>query len=313
MTFSTKDEFNPEHPFNKKVAELLRDVHKRQVNPYAKSAFASIGHHNDVSEKTLDENIAYEPDFDKFANSLIKERPRPMTYRPIKTPQEDHEFKEIVRGRALHEHYHENDKLLTEHHSFPAHQINSIRRYTDHSQPLNRKLFFRHLELSEKGAPNDKIDHIENDDMDGEYRQVIFGKGDDTYHHGRVLDSITRGGHTPKELTLYSGVRFHPEEKIDATRQLHLPAYTSSSLSPKVAHAFSLRGDEGNNHHILRIHWPRESNGAYIAPHSTHMSEYEHLLPRGLTLHVHPEPFRFRDNNYHIHIWDAEPLDGHKR
>jgi ADP-ribosyltransferase exoenzyme len=63
----------------------------------------------------------------------------------------------------------------------------------------------------------------------------------------------------------------------------------------------SLQEDETetpNNKHIIRIHVPKGSHGAYVEKHTNISGEYEFLMHKNAKLHIHPKPEIVDHGNY---------------
>lgn len=79
-------------------------------------------------------------------------------------------------------------------------------------------------------------------------------------------------------LTTYSGMAFDPTTQINKGIY-HTPAFTSTSIDPKVTKKFIYPQEPKAEKHIAVFHLkPGYDKGAYIQPVSTHSDEYEYLL-----------------------------------
>jgi hypothetical protein len=129
----------------------------------------------------------------------------------------------------------------------------------------------------------------------------------------KTLDAVTRKHKLKTKLTTYSGVRFNPGEEASKNegREIHLPAYTSSSLKASEARMFA-REDDNNNSHMVRFNMPKGHGGFHVGRNSNHRDEHEFLIPRNtrwrIAEHpeVHPHPTAEGRN---VHIWNAHPAD----
>lgn len=136
-----------------------------------------------------------------------------------------------------------------------------------------------------------------------------------------------------RPITVWSGISFTPEYNAARGEEIHLPAFTSTSLKRSVAGGFATYLDHSEhiyhkdtkekipfsefhearrNHneqqmiqyyHLLKIHVPRYSHALYMRSVSPHPIEEEVLLHPGCRLHVHPEPGV--DHKSHIVIWKS--------
>lgn len=153
-----------------------------------------------------------------------------------------------------------------------------------------------------------------------------------TEQHITNLDEVMKMKQTPSDMKVYSGIQHHPMEaypkKEDSgALHVHLPAFTSASLSHNVARGFAgkklKKDEEGTLHsHILKIHVPKGSNGFY----ASHLSEYamdekEFVIPRNSQMKIHPTPHTIirkyplygKEQTHHFHIWHARLVhDGEK-
>jgi hypothetical protein len=162
-----------------------------------------------------------------------------------------------------------------------------VERYIKASGTLNRALYRSHL--AGQTAPS----------------QVPSSEGHDNHEPAKLDKALNKPLSHP--LHVMSGVRFHPGE-IAAQHPdslVHLPAYTSTSIHPKIAHEFSEYRAEGMHH--LHIHMQPGDKGAYVAHHAdTSEHEHEFVLPRATTLKVNPKPDIHEDaDGTKQHIWHA--------
>lgn len=169
-----------------------------------------------------------------------------------------------------------------------------VYRYTAASKPLNKLLYANHKEGKE--SP-DKMD--------------VTGAKNFT-HDLKGIDAAIHRNKLSHELVSYSGINWHPMSKADHENVIHLPAYTSTSLSKKVAHGFAKSGKKTpdvKDIHILKIHSPAGSAGMYTHddPAITHYEgENEYIVPRNTSIRVHPTPEVFTDKDGHnVHVWTA--------
>jgi hypothetical protein len=153
------------------------------------------------------------------------------------------------------------------------HHLNS---YTQGSRMLNKELYMAHTAGME--APS-----------------VV--QGFTTEHNVKRLDDAINRNKTKTNIHVYSGVGFDPEERASKheSGHIHLPAYTSTSISKHIARNFAAtQGEEkstmlrkdGLKGHILSIHVPKGHPHAYIENESRFKGEKEVLLPRATTVRV---------------------------
>lgn len=190
------------------------------------------------------------------------------------------------------------DELETRHamHHLSDAEKNRVHEYSNSSWHLNRELYKAHVE----------------------------GRRHDPQHDNNVthIDSALKKHKLAEPLTTYSGTHFDVGKEAAKTpsREIHLPAYTSSSIKPSIARGFAQeqKPDEKNQKkkvsHIIRFHLPKGHHGLYLGTRSNFSNEHEFLLPRNTRVkigehpEVHPHPY---DMNHEIHVWDAHPVDHH--
>lgn len=132
-------------------------------------------------------------------------------------------------------------------------------------------------------------------------------------HNLPKLDKAIDHHSLKHELHVYSGVSFHPgiEAAKNPEGKLHLPAYTSTSLSKAKAHEFTAPR-EGKNH-VLHVHLKPSQKGIYVGKFSAHGdNEHEFLLPRHTTLKVHPKPTIVHGPEGETHIWHSHVVPNEK-
>lgn len=184
-----------------------------------------------------------------------------------------------------------------------------VYNYTMGSKGINTELFNSHVENR-------------NPNMEKYQQERIKG-----------IDSVLNDSKLDHDLHVFSGVGFHPDtiqKTDDNKRLLHLPSYTSTSISPRVASTFAkhFRSDTKEKvpdvttdfyesthpveSHVLKIKVPAGHRGVYIGEKSDYPSEHEFLLPRKVTLHIHDDPETY-DNDMHdlfkrklVKVWRAE-------
>jgi hypothetical protein len=124
------------------------------------------------------------------------------------------------------------------------------------------------------------------------------------------IDKSLRKNKTPDDMVVYSGISASHGSKIKNNLVLHHPSYLSTSLSPLVAKSFAGGNDSTD---ILKIHVPKGHSGAYVGEISHHRAEREFVLPRGLTLRIHPDKQQTMimpgDRDYTVHHATIEPID----
>lgn len=238
---------------------------------------------------------------------------KPIEFGQKQEIKEETVFSKDMSDRANDEH----DRLLRHYNKYSEVHKKRISQYSGRSKGLNNYAHGRY-----DGKPKDEKFE----------KQTI--ETDDLVHTHK----------TPHAIDVYSGVPESPHHIIkkqggyESGKGGHiiLPAYTSTSLSPRIAHGFShpdkkanqelakMHKDkritssknphdimEGPGHtHMLHIHVPKGHAGAYIGHHSQY-SEKEFILPRNTRLHVHHEPTITHDEatGKNSFIWHAHIVD----
>lgn len=113
--------------------------------------------------------------------------------------------------------------------------------------------------------------------------------------HTKHLDSAINAHRTPEELTVHSGIKYDPREKMKKG-MVHHPAYLSTSLNKEHAAQFAggkreyLTGEHNRHFNVLSIKVPKGHPGAYVGHIQDFASEREFILPRGSKLrHIKTE------------------------
>ncbi len=110
------------------------------------------------------------------------------------------------------------------------------------------------------------------------------------------LSSALRTHTTPHDIVVHSGIKHSPgklKPDNDGITRMNMPAFTSTSLSSKIAETFSdldlKKAGEADAHH-LHIHIPAGSHGAYVDHHSSAEGEKEFILHPNAKIEVDPTP-----------------------
>jgi hypothetical protein len=177
-----------------------------------------------------------------------------------------------------------SDSLVSHYDKFTPEHKEAIKNYTATSWDTNRTLW--HL-------------HEHGHSHDNEYSKQNLSH----------LDSAMEAHKTPHDMTVYSGTAQDPRNPMDPNKTVHHPAYLSTSTSKDVAHSFAHsnaeKGEGYSSMHLLHIHVPKETKGAYVDHVSNSPGEKEFILPRGTNLKWHEtetEPYTDDDGeDYEIH------------
>ena len=201
----------------------------------------------------------------------------------------------VFGKHSINENIDKLGKELEKHYRFSHKKdLDAIRDYTYTSYPVNSHL---HRKTTWKLRPLEK-DH-----------ELV-----------KPMDEALNRHKTPKELTVYSGVRRSPEHAIKhAGDEKHgvltkTSNYTSASLDPNTAAQFTDHDTKSKYNekfgnfvgHMLKIHVPKGHPGAYVDHHSSHKGEKEFILPHNTRMHIHPNPEYDKETGNMI--WNAHVL-----
>jgi hypothetical protein len=132
------------------------------------------------------------------------------------------------------------------------------------------------------------------------------------------LDKTLDRQSTNEDIYVYTGLNHSPSKYFkDRTSKnpvtVHLPAFTSTSTSPKTARGFSketfdLRDedhgiDAGGGRHFLKIAVPKGTKASSVKKQSFVPEENEILLHRGHNIEIHHTPTKLADDTY---MWHAK-------
>lgn len=154
--------------------------------------------------------------------------------------------------------------------------------------------------------------------------------------HANIIHHLTNmiNHHTdaPKEdVHVLSGIKSDPNEWIkkgDEGNIIHVPSFTSTTISPRTARSFSRTFTDQhttdgvhttiNNRHVLKIHVKKgQKVGSYIREHSNFKAEAEFLVKPNVVLKLNKTPTTYENINHggdhvihdRIHVWDAHIMD----
>ena len=223
-----------------------------------------------------------------------------------KSPREQKEKENAAQNFHLDLHFHYG--------KYNEQHISTIHEHTDESHPLNTALHHQH-KTGELIYPLDDEDKPKHPTFSLERRKKNMDK---------MMEHVPPA---PHDFHVYTGLAGSPfAHKMglpihDYTPEGHakalLPAFTSTSILPDVAHDFASKSSDGHDH-MLKIHIPEGSrHGTYVATHSQVKSEHEFLLKRGLKIHIHPEPEIHppvvgKHFNTPLKIWHAKIVGEHE-
>lgn len=124
-----------------------------------------------------------------------------------------------------------------------------------------------------------------------------------------TLDSALKRNKLKKQLITYSGLGFNPAHIMQGNK-LHLPAYTSSTTHRGVSLLYAVPDSHGNRH-VMQIKHPKGSTGFYVGDNEDYspFNQKEHIMPRGVTLQIDPEPEIHEDSEgKKLHVWKAKRM-----
>jgi hypothetical protein len=154
------------------------------------------------------------------------------------------------------------NNTLTQHYSkYNDEDKDIIHHYTTSSEDMNNYAWERH---QDKKYPI-KINHESNQED---------------------MDAALNRHKTPHKLSVYSGIKYDPRNKMDSKGVVEHPAYLSSSLHKHTAKFFSGTDITDKNvvGHVLKINVPKGHPGGYVEHHTNNPGEEEFILPRGTKL-----------------------------
>jgi hypothetical protein len=183
-------------------------------------------------------------------------------------------------------------------------QSHALKKYSSNSHDTNRELInnatgkrstFAHRTYD---TPQDKIHRDEQLKYHNDHVESL----DKSFAHPNAV--------LKQDLHVFHGTsRFNPgEEAKKGGGRITFPAYTSTSIDPKIAADFA-----GNNSdsHIIHIHLKKGQRAHYLGTNSNYDHEKEVMLPRNSTVQINPIPTVVH-NGYgegKTHIWHGHVVD----
>lgn len=167
-------------------------------------------------------------------------------------------------------------------------EIDAVKAYTLNSTPINH--------------------HLKND-----------GHGILDIHHNSqyaysvdldALHSAITKNRLPYHLTTYTGLKDHPFTATKSLGIFHTTGHLSTSLSPIVAHNFSLVNNPDAVSHILKIHNNKGANGLFVGFNeklTPSPIELEYIIPHGTPIicHIVPEEVHDETGKLTHYVWSA--------
>ena len=165
-----------------------------------------------------------------------------------------------------------------------------VSKYTWNSYKLNSELFDRH----NKRKPVPEYLHANDDD---EHPINISD-----------FDNLIDSHRLPHEMTVYSGLHFHPNEHRGRI-YIH-PSYLSTSVSPHVSKEFgktlemydSENGTSRSIRNILRLHLPKGHPHLFTDKGSNYPGQGEIILPRNTRFQMGQRPTHIIRGNFLNHF-----------
>lgn len=200
-------------------------------------------------------------------------------------------------------------------HEYDPHYHQFLNHYTTNSYNLNNRLIEHHR--AGKNPPEHVESHLDYD-VDDEHQQMPI-------IHVPSFDKLIHAHKMPDDVTVYSGLHFHPNQHQGKIAMV--PSYMSTSLSPHVAKDFGKQWIMTNHDggativkNILRLHLPKGHSGLFADNASHFPGQGEIILPRGMRYQIGQRPThviegKFRDHfndspvtNKQYHIWTGRIL-----
>ena len=169
-----------------------------------------------------------------------------------------------------------HDRIKGHYNKYSKSELNTIKDYSNHSKLINSY----HWEKSKNPEYKPGGDtHYYNKELENQLKGST-----------KLMDAMVSRHKTPEDLTVYSGTK-HDPRKIKKNGVVNHPAYLSTSLDPEIAESFAGRNRQTNarkkesHHHLLQIHVPKGTPGAYVAHTEKALPwERELILPRNTKL-----------------------------
>lgn len=204
-----------------------------------------------------------------------------------------------------------HEKLNQDSDSFKKHDKHgAMSDYTKGSKHINKYLIDK-----ASGKKHDYVHHYGDGASDKKYKTEMHKK---VQEHIKNLDHALKSSKLKHDVHVYHGLKgWHPgEEAAKNGGKIHLPGYTSTSISKRQAHSFS-HADGNGTKHMLHIHLKKGQRAKYLGDNSGFSHEKEMLLPRGITLKIHPRHTVLNGDgkdaegrhSHKIHVWHATVED----
>jgi hypothetical protein len=146
--------------------------------------------------------------------------------------------------------------------------------------------------------------------------------GTDKRHAGtdkqvNSLNNTLKIHKTPHDMTVYSNSKMDPREKKNAEGVVHHPAFMSTTIEKGFAKDWenTTRRERQPNgviprdKHVLAIHVPKGSHGAYVDHLSELPGQSEFILPKAANLKYHSTESHV--NPEHKELWNGDKIENH--
>ena len=158
----------------------------------------------------------------------------------------------------------------------------------DRSQKVPPKLLVMHKQLQKIADSNhEPEDWDKHNNYIHKHREKFKQLSDLVQKHtGKPLDHENYGGALRKRYNYWNLAKIPPNAEYTPEHNLHYHETTSIYNVPKAGH-------------VVSIHVPKGSHGAYVDHVSEHQGEREFILHKGAKVHIHPEPeYDKKENKY---------------
>lgn len=194
--------------------------------------------------------------------------------------------------------FHSSNKMKDEIESHAKGHTGWLRNYSDKSKQMNDALHDH--------AAGKKIEDTQFNDPERHERNLSFA-----HETSKVLAKH----HTKSDHTVYSGIQQkHAEifKNKNKPTKLHHPGFISTSTDFNQATRFTGGGKNSKEeHHVLKIHVPKGTQGGSMGGNTHSPKEKEVLLQRGHDIEVHHKPTIIEHPKHgKIHVWNAK-IVGH--
>lgn len=254
--------------------------------------YAGIGNQQDIENPLMFENLHLphsvpEPEWDQDGK-----RQNTFTENPSGVEREWEKISLETAQRQADNHPNYVDGLSREDRTHVA-------GYSESSNSLNKLLIHGHL----RDLDMKNFKHMDELHADLLSQQIITEKDMmKLYGRHKTLSRVIAGSpETQEDLDVYTGVGGGFD--VDQQRQqndglIHLPAYTSTTLNPKIAKNFAFQHDHDypdrpskRMKEIIHLRLPKGTrNTLFFGKHSVYPGEHEILLRHGTTIRLHGTP-----------------------